>query len=511
MQHTTDSPIQESRKELDATPADLREASVQGGAITMAAQALRFFMQMGCTMVMARLLSPRDFGLVAMATSFTGFLATFKDMGLSTATVQSRRITHPQLSSLFWINACIGLLLAALTGAVGPLLAWFYGRPQLIAISLVLGSVFLFNGLTIQGEALLKRRMRFGTLAALDLAALGAGILVAVLSAWLGIGFWALVIFSLVPAVCLACGTTIAARWRPSLPTRRSEIRHLLRFGGRMTGFNIVNYFARNLDNVLIGKFCGAHALGLYSRAYSLLMLPVLRINAPATSVALPVLSRLQDDAEKYASYYYRGLSFLVFFSMPAVAFLFLCADQVILVVLGEQWMDSVKIFRALGPAALVGTFNVASGWAYVSLGHVRRQFHAVIVRSVFIVAAFAVGITWGALGVAVAYSAAVCLAQGPYLMVCFRNTPLNLAGLARALWRPATASITAALLLFALSRCWVLHTHVLTELLSHAAAYLILYLALWLALPGGRKILGEMLQMLRELRLRQRNRGTAS
>ncbi|MFQ5490160.1 MAG: lipopolysaccharide biosynthesis protein, partial [Phycisphaerae bacterium] len=402
------SPADSTRRFLDTRhlQTDIRRRSVRGGAATLLAQFLKHFViGLAATAILARLLSPEDFGLLAMVAAFTNFLARFQDLGLSMATVQRRDISHAQVSNLFWINLALGLLAAGLTAAFAPLVAWFYGQPELTTVTAALGAAFIFGGLTVQHRALLRRQMRFTALAGVQLTAAIGGALAGIASARMGAGYWALVVMQLVSAVLTALGVWIACGWRPGWPSRDTGVRSMLAFGGNLTAANLLNYLVRNLDNVLIGWRWGADALGLYANAYKLLLLPIRQFNTPLTNVAIPALSRLQDKPDQYRAFFKKGIQLLTTVGMPMVAFLAVDADNVILLVLGDKWGGAAPIFRLLAPAAFLGTFNVATGWVYVSTGQVDRQLRWVVFSSPVIILAFIVGLPFGPTGVAASLS----------------------------------------------------------------------------------------------------------
>lgn len=484
----------------DHLAQDLRGRSVRGGTVTLAAQTLRFLLGLGSTAVLARLLVPDDFGLIGMVTAVTGFVALFKDLGLSTATIQRDQVSHDQVSTLFWVNVALAVAAGMVVAALAPGIAWFFGKPELTGITLALSIGFLFGGLAVQHQALLRRQMRLTALAALSVVSMLVGIAVAIFAAVLGAGYWALVYQQVAMSVADAAGVWVVCRWRPGLPCRRSGIRSLLAFGGHLTGFNIVNYFARNLDNVLIGKFWGPEALGFYAKSYGLLLLPINQINAPISSVAIPALSRLQNDPDRYRAYYLKAIGVVAAFGMPLVAFLFVAADQVVLAVLGPQWTATVPIFRALAPAAFLGTFNVATGWVFISLGQTDRQFRWGILSSILTVAAFFVGLPWGALGIAVGLSTVRCLWRWPTIVYCFRNAPLEPSDLLRVLAPPALASWIAACVLFALDLSvgpsLPLPVALALDVVVYGTAYL-LTLGLF---AGGRDILRQSRGFARDL-----------
>ena len=210
---------------------NLKGHTISSGAVTMLAQAVKFVLSLVSTMILARLLTPQDFGLVAMVTTVTGFLFVFKDAGLSIATVQRERITHAQVSNLFWINMVVSVLTTLIVAASAPIIAMFYHNSQLVGITLCLSITFLISGSTIQHQALLKRQMRFKALAVVEVGSITVGVLVGVVMALLGYRYWSLVGSSLSTETTGLLLTWSISRWRPRLPGRRSGVGPLVSFG----------------------------------------------------------------------------------------------------------------------------------------------------------------------------------------------------------------------------------------------------------------------------------------
>ncbi|MFH1719650.1 MAG: lipopolysaccharide biosynthesis protein [Planctomycetota bacterium] len=423
--------------------ADLKGRSVRGGAVTIGAQWTKFCLQTASTVVLARLLTPQDFGLIAMVMVITGFVERFKDMGLSAATVQKAEISHDQISTLFWINVAISFVIMLIAAALAPAITWFYGEPKLTWITIALACGIIFGGLTVQHQALLRRQMRFGTLAVIDIVSIAAGVLAGIIAACYGLRYWALVIMHLANPIMRVAVTWIICPWRPGMPVRRSGVREMLAFGGHLTGFNLLNYFARNADNLLIGKFWGAGQLGLYSKAYGLLMLPIGQITAPISAVAVPTLSRLQDDPERYRRYYYRAISTIAFITMPLVAMLAALSHEVIMIVLGHQWVGASPIFKVLAFAAIVQPVVGTVGWVYVSLGRTKRMMYWSFIAVPLIVLSFAIGLPWGALGVAIAYTVCILTVNTvPCLAYAFRDSPITVVDFFKAISYPAATAV---------------------------------------------------------------------
>ncbi len=482
--------------------ADLKGRTLRGGTVTLASQGFRFALQMGSTVVLARLLTPADYGLVGMTSVVTGFIELFRDLGLSEATVQHATINHRQVSTLFWLNGLVGFALMLGVIALAPLAARFYQEPQVAGIMSALSINFLISSTAVQHAALLKRQMKFTVLAMLNILSMALGVLVAVGSAYMGAGYWALVLMYLTSVLTYSAGCWATCRWRPGRPDFNSNIGSMLRFGGNLTGFNVVNYLARNLDNLLIGRVWGSGELGLYAKAYQLILLPINQINAPITNVAMPALSRLQADPQKYRRYYYKAVLLISAVGMPIIGFLFAASREIILLILGSQWLGAVPIFQVLMPAAFIGTFNVATGWAYQSLGRTDRQFRWGLISSGIKVLVFLISIRWGALGMAIGYSASEVVLLIPRLMYCYRGTFLSTLSLVKALVYPFTASIIPAFFIFFASSSFDAFNQSsgVTTLLK-ATAFAASYFALWVLLPGGGSILKEVLGLLRQIK----------
>jgi PST family polysaccharide transporter len=433
---------QESHLRTDDLMKDLGRRTARSGLVTITSQGVKFGVSMVATVILARLLTPEDYGLIGMVGVITGFISIFKDLGLASATIQKSDLTDGQISTLFWVNVFFSLCTVMVTAAISPLVARFYGEPRLFGITLAYSFGFLLGGLAVQHEALLKRRMRFLAVAIVELVSLIVGIVIAVVFAWRGFRYWALIISQLTQGLVYAVGVWTACRWIPSLPSRNSGVRSMLAFGRNLTGFSIVNYFARNLDNLLIGRFWGSQQLGLYARAYQLLMLPLEQINTPIVSVAMPALSRLADDPERYRAAYLRLLEKIALLTMPLMAFMIATSDWLVLLLLGPKWSGVSPIFALLGIAGLVQPILSTGGVLYLTQGRSHHMFQWGLIGSSIIIASFLVGLPWGALGVAAAYSTIFPLIMMP-LVFWFvgREGPVR----ARDLYKTSAPFLAAA------------------------------------------------------------------
>lgn len=471
---------------------DLKERSIRGGAVTMTAQVTQFLLQTGSTVVLARLLTPHDYGLVAMVTAISAFAELFKNMGLSAATIQKAEINHNQISTLFWINLVVGFVLASILALAAPIISWFYGEPRLTNITLVLAGTFIFSGLTVQHDALLRRQMRFSAIAVIETGSMVIGIITAVVLARYGMRYWALVGLSVGTAICNAVLVWIFCGWRPDSPVRRAGVRSMLVFGGHITGFNIANYFSRNLDNILIGRFCGAGVLGLYSRAYSIMMLPINQIRIPLQSVATPALCHIQNDFVRYQKYYAKLISLIAFMTMPLIVFLFVCGDQTIHLLLGNQWSGAAAIFKILAIAAFIQPVVSPSGLVLVSLGQSKKYLKWGVFNSIITVASFIVGLPWGAVGVAMSYAIVNYLLFLPCLWYCFRRSPMSIAAFMQAILRPMTSSLCMGAAIFP-SYLFLRNQSDIMVIGVCFVLGLLVYLLVWVLIPGGIQTLREL------------------
>ncbi len=420
---------------------DVTRQSVQGGLVLVIGQAARLILQLGSTAVLARFLLPADFGLVAMVTVFTGTIGLFQDFGLSTATIQRAQIQHHQVSALFWITIALSLTLASIIAAMAPAVSWFYGKPELTPVTVAIGSSLIFSGISAQHIALMRRRMRFNQLALIDVCSIAFGATVAIALAFAGWGYWALVLMQITMSFTKATLSFCLSGWIPGRPIFDKNVKSMLRFGTNMTAFTIVNYVTRNADNLLVGRFVGASALGLYSKAYGLLLLPVQQITRPLSAVVLPALSRLQDDPVRYRNYYFGAARTIAYCAMPLVVMLGVLSEDVILILLGPEWMGAVTIFRIFAIYGFWHSVSVTTGWVLVSRGHANRMFKWGLFQSIVAVVAYAAGLPWGAEGVAVAVTIQASILVIPQMMFAYRDSPIEVGALMKTLLRPALFS----------------------------------------------------------------------
>ena len=434
------------------------------------------------TTILARLLTPSDYGLIGMATVITGFLTLFVDFGTGMAIVQQERLAKEQLSSIFWLNIAIGLVLSLIVVAVSPLAARFYGEPALISLVSVIAIGFPLTSLGVVQGSLFRRKLQFDTLVKINLVAVVLAGLAGVGAAVAGWGVWALVAQFLAQSLINTCLLWSVSPWRPRLLFARQDLRQIASFSTNLVGFNVINYFARNADNLLIGRVLGAGPLGLYALAYRLMLYPISNLSGVVGQALFPAFSRLQSENERLSHAYLMSCRYIALVTFPLMAGMSLMAREVILVVYGSRWEEATVALQFL---ALVGTFQPMVslyGSVILAQGFANWFFRWSVVISAVMVTSFAIGLRWGIVGVAGCYLAAQVLVTVIGLPILFRKGGTPFSGFLAVLRVPVTAfmSITALLVRYILRKQTV--TSDLTVLLVCVISGVLSYgIVLWL------------------------------
>ena len=428
----------------NADGGGLRRLAVRGAGVTVVSQSLGFAIQMIATVVLARLLTPGDFGLVTMVTTFSLLLLNCGLNGFTEAILQREEIDHSLASNLFWINVGLGLLLTIGFASAGPLLARFYGEPRVAAVAVAMSVTIFFTCLSVQHLALLKRAMRFSAVSANDILARSISVAVSVLLASAGWGYWALVAGAVALALSTSIGAWALCRWVPALPRRGVGTVPMVWFAMNTYGRFVMNYFTRNLDNLLVGWRFGPQPLGFYKKAYDLFVLPANQLSAPLTTVAVSTLSRLTGDPIQYRRYYLSALSLLAFVGMGLGADLTLVGKDLVLLLLGPQWEESGRIFTFFGPGIGIMLLYYTHGWIHLSIGRADRWFRWGIVEFTVTGLLFLAGLRWGPAGIAVAWVVSFSTLTVPALWYAGRPISLGIVPVIGAVWKYLLASALA-------------------------------------------------------------------
>ena len=435
--------------DTDHLKADLKQHAIKGAGATVFANVSDYAIQMVGTIVLARLLKPEDFGLIAMVTAFSILFQNFGMRGFTEATIQSEELNHKMVSTLFWIHIGISAVLAVGFICLSPVLAWLYKEPRLVLIAVAISANFLLFALATQHIALLTRNMQFWKVAAVEIGANTLSVVVAITFATNGGGYWSLV----ARRVSIPLGWVIIAwflcRWVPGLPARGTGVKKMVKFGMNTFGNFAVNYVTRNLDKVLIGWKHGSQSLGFYDRAYYLFVMPVNQMSYPLTNVAVSALSKLQDDVERFKNYYLKSLAILAFIGMPLSAVLTLIGRDFILLLLGPQWDKAGEIFSFFGPGIGIMLIYGTHGWLHLSLGKADRWFRWGILELVVTAVFFMAGLPFGVSGVAIAYVLSIFVLCGPGLWYGGRPINLSISSIITAIWKYIASALVAGLI------CW--------------------------------------------------------
>lgn len=425
---------------------DLRRRSVRGGAITAISQGLRFALRLGSIPVLARLLTPEDFGVMNVVTGLTMFVGLLGFSGLPLAIVQRDTITHRQVSALFWLNALASVVMALLTLAAAPLVGWFFNDPRTGWVTAALAVTVFLGGMVVQHQAILQRQMRLKVLSGVDLLAQVISIVIGVAAAFAASrwkpewGYWALVVQTLVYQALYAGAIWWATGWAPSRVFKAEGVRTMLFFGLDLTFFNIVGTIKGQIDLQTIGRMFGVEAAGYYSRSFNVLQLPIAQLVQPLAGVALPMLSLLKNDEPRFRSSWCQLQDKIAIATMPAITGLFATSDWSIRVLLGPNWGPTARIFETLGPLGLVHPIMTAHYWIFIAFDRTRVLLYAAIIQTVIIAVGVGVGVRWGVTGVAWGMVASTVLAQVPFqFWYTARHTPVTMSDIARSL-SPALA-----------------------------------------------------------------------
>jgi PST family polysaccharide transporter len=433
-----------------------------------------------------------------MVTAFTGVLTLFRDFGLSSAAVQRTTVTDEQISTLFWINMLLGAALALITLAIAPAIAAFYHEPALFAVTAVLAAGFLFNAAGIQHSALLQREMRFTALAVINVVSLTVGIAIAIYGAKVGYGYWALVLMTVTPPIISTLGFWLTTGWIPGVPRERAGIRSMMHFGGSLTLIGLLGYIANNADKVMIGRFWGVDAIGIYGRAYQIVSIPTDNLNSAVGEVAFSALSRLQNQPVHFRSYFLKGFSLVLGLTLPVTIACGLFADDIVSVFLGPRWNEAATMVRLLAPTIAIFAIINPLGWFLFSIGLVARGLKVAPVLAAVMITAYAVALPYGPKAVAFAYSAALTVWVIPHIWLCVHGTVISIRDILLAVSRPLASGILAGGLAFGVRLIGGSLVSPLPRLVLESSVLLITFFGVLLFVAGQKSLYLDLLRGLR-------------
>lgn len=397
----------------------LKRKTIKGVIWNLIGRISNQVLQFGLSVLLMRLLDPRDYGTLAMAMVLIGFVGIFTEFGFGSALVQKQHIDEQHQSSIFWVNVGIGIILTAIFFGAAPWIADFYHLPSLTRVVQFLSFSFLLGALGIVPGAILQRNMKFAVINKISVGSTAFSGLVAVVLALRGAGVMSLVAQNLAAQLFTLPFVFLAARWRPRLLWSTSHVKDLFSFSAYLTGFNTLNYWARRADDLLVGKYMGADALGIYSRAYNLMLLPISQVISLVSNVMFPALASIQHDRQRVKRIFIQVEQTIALISFPMMLGLVAAADHFIIGIFGQKWEAAVPIIRILAFVGLLQSIGNPSGWIYMSQGRTSWMFGWGLFASPCIVAAIVIGILMGSIqAVAIAYLMVNVLLAYPVLHV---------------------------------------------------------------------------------------------
>ena len=383
---------------------------------------------------LARLLSPDDFGLVGMVMIFAGFAAIFRELGFGAALIEKKDVQQKHLSSVFWINIGSGVMLMTVFMLASPLIAAFYRKPLLTPLTMVISVNFLIGSFGIVQGTLMTKSLEFRTLSIINIFTAGVSGLVAVIMAYLGFGVWSLVVHCLLGSIL---GTALLWRyssWRPTFVFKWEAAKELLRFSTSVLGTRVLSYWVRNLDNLLIGRFFGTGALGIYQKSYSIMLFPLANVSRVIGRVLFPSLSLIQDEKKRVKSVYLRSTRTVALFTFPMMLGLFVVCRSFVLGVLGAQWAEMISILKIFCFLGITQSILTLVGSLYQSQGRADLELKIGLILKLNLVVGIVIGLHLGIFGVAVGFGIASVVNSYPAFFYAGRLVDLTFTELLKAL-----------------------------------------------------------------------------
>jgi O-antigen/teichoic acid export membrane protein len=484
----------------DHLKTGMKERAVKSAGITLAAQGIKLILQLGSVAILARLLQPSDFGLIAMVTVFTGLALQFMEGGLSMATIQRDQITHAQVSNLFWVNGALGTALCLLGILISPLVAIIYDEPRLTLVMAAMSLTFLIGGLSVQHDALLRRQMRFRAISVIDIVSMAAGIAAGITAALGGLEYWALVISPITTFATKTIMRWLSARWVPSMMSRGSGVRPLLGFGANLTGANFIGYLATNITPFAVGYIGGAQALGFYNRANNLTTIPSSQLMPPVMNVMQSALTRLKNDPERLRRAALSLLSKIAIATMLITMPIFITAEWLVAIFLGDGWEQSVTLFRILALGTIVAPINAFTAVIMISVGQASALMKWKAITFAIILASVVFGAFWGVLGVVSAYSISGVLIRTPgFLYYSSMYQPIKFIEYINSL-RPILFSALVSVLFVMFVKEYYVFDHNLASIFVFSMLVWSLFLFFLCLSKASRNTLLDMLFIIRSL-----------
>jgi O-antigen/teichoic acid export membrane protein len=486
---------------------ELRRTAVRGAGAAIGGQAANFVLSIGSVMVLARLLTPADFGVVTMVTTFGLLFRSFGYTGFTELMVQRESLSEALTSNLFWVEIGVGALLTFVFAGSGRVMALFYHNDSVAGVALVMSPMIIIGCLGWIHLGLLQRAMQFRATALISFVGQVAYAVTAIVLAMAGLHYWALVWAIIMQSAATTAGAWFVCRWTPSWPRRVEGTRSGLIFAVNVYSHYAFNYLTRNTDNLLVGWRFGARMLGFYKKAYDLFVLPESQLLAPMSAVVVSTLSRIRDDRKQFLRFFLGAISVLALVGMGIGADFALVGKDIIRLLLGPGWDEAGRIFALFGPGIGAMLLYETHGWIHLSIGRPERWFFWGLIEFACTATLFVFFLHWGPSGIAFAWTASFFLLMFPGFWYAGRPIGLGLGPIIAVIWKFFVASVMAAGLTWLILRGAMSRfattldaSSAFVRILSISSLFFALYIGFVVVLHRGFGPINQTMDLLREL-----------
>jgi O-antigen/teichoic acid export membrane protein len=433
------------------SPSNLKQQVVSGIGWKLATQLVVQGTRTVVGVLLARLLSPHEYGVAAMALMFVSVATIFTDLSLGVALISRRTISESDRSTAFWTTVAVGVVCTAGGIAAAPLVGRLFSTPAVAPLFTAASFVVLLTSISATQNALLTREMQFRSLQLREMSGAVIGGVVGVALAVAGFGAWALVVQVLAAETVALLLVWRFSSWRPQAVYSSHSLRKLGSFAAKTSGARVLGYVNLNADNFLIAKFLGAASLGVYTVAYNAMFAPLSRIATPIQQVLFPAFARMVEDPPRVGAAWLRGNRLVAAVSVPAFVGLVVVAPDFVTGVLGERWHRAIPVLQLLCIAGLSQSLQSLNHSVLQALDRTGVLLAFMIFSTTVTVASFVIGLHWGVVGVAAGFAAARTIVLPIFSTIVCRVAQMNTLVFARSIWLPLEASAAMGALAYAL------------------------------------------------------------
>ncbi len=396
------------------------------------------------TLILANILSPNDFGLIALALVITGFIEIFKDLGTSSALIYLNEVNELLISSIFWFNIILGFFFTLLIFLSSNLISSFFNSEDVVSILRVLSIVFIISGFSILPKTLLERELQFNKLALVEIVSVIVGSSTGIILAYLGFGVWSLIFQILANNLVFTILVLINKKIKPVAKISFKSLKSVSNYSLNLIGYNVFNYFVRNADYMLIGKYLGENQLGNYYLAYKIMLYPLQSITVVVSRVMFPIFSRLKNDINKFRKVYLRTTHIIAFFTFPMIIGMMVVSKYFVFTFFSHSWDTTLlsNLIIILAPVGLIQSLSATTGSIYMATGKTNWMFGWGVFSGIITIAGFIIGLNYGVIGVAISYLIVTLILFYPVFYFPFKFIKLNFLKFINNFWQISFFSI---------------------------------------------------------------------